>query len=452
MVDTTNININIPYVSHINKNAWDYMTKICEQINNINLSESLDSKIAEIENILFFVISKKQFKISFNLFVALSHKKEDLYVPFIETWLNLKDITYDNQLENLIKENEILVYTFDIKKYNSVVTFSKEYQERNNIELILDYENNVLKYEISKNNYIILSSALLNNCIDIKNKVIDSYNKRSNTFNQQPILSISNVDKNSFLLPYMAYKDFLNFTVHSSQSKTYIYNNRLINYLEVDNKLLFLLDVYLREDKFTYFNNKEKILKIPSGLWQIFVILQQNKTWQFLDLYDDFTCIINFASNYGNINVIHTLEPIKENESYTLDFNYSAELVGNLSSNELYKINKLYSNANRTCYFNFINQNFIGNNYVFNKDKLEQKITELEDKIENTTIPLKISFTELKHYIGSDLSQKSFQLKVYTDGINVILEKYQKDTNNLDCKILFNHLMSKKNQNLPNIS
>ena len=80
----------------------------------------------------------------------------------------------------------------------------------------------------------------------------------------------------------------------------------------------------------------------------------------------------------------------------------------------MFRLNKLYSNANRTCYFDFSNQTFTGNNYVFSDDKLEPKTVELETKVTNVTIPLRMTFTELKHYIGSDLSQKNFVMKMFS--------------------------------------
>lgn len=425
--------LSIPYKAHNNKYVWDYLLNYSIQLNNINLADNLDEPEAEINNIIFMLIDKH----SVNLLVSLSNQVDkDKYQSFCNAWSTLHDCEFESDID------EIKIFSFDIKKYNNVLSFTEEYQNRDKINVYIN--ENKLYYCISDTNAVDVSPIIITS--NLKDKILSSYNKYKNVNESNIQLTVNSVDKNSFLLPFMGYRDFLNFTTYSANNKSSIINigenNYFLNLLEDSEKVLFYSKCLLRNDKFILENNN---FNISSGLWQILVILQHYKIWQNLYVYknsakitfnNDESCYVNhiFESELDS-NII--LEPDLQNY----------KLVGEIHSNELYRLNKLFSNANRTCFFDFSNQTFTGNNYVFNDDKLEKKTVDLSNKIKSE-LPLQISMTELKHFIGSDLSQKNFNLRIYTDGIRVMFERWNNDFTAMECRIIFDHSMSKRNQKL----
>lgn len=443
------IKIEIPYRSHSNKPLWDYITNICGQINNINLADNLNSPEADFDNVVYFLFSGN----TVYALVSLSQKISDnLYKSYCDVWVKLLDLNFDFG-------NKISIYSFDIKKYNSVTAITEDYKSRDKIRFMLDENTSKLYYTVLEDDNTDLSPVIITQ--ELYEKIYSSFTsyqlqKVSNKFKRKnegttACLRVSSVDKNSFLLPYMAYKDFLNFATYSSNNTSYIIkdeNNNLsfINTLIDSEDLLFYSDTKLRQDKFELIGSSKIV---PSSLWQILVTLQHYKQWQKLEYYvDNKTADLIFDSkNTENSIATHVMTYYGDSfEIQNIDLQ-NFKLVGKIHSNELFKLNKLFSNANRTCYFDFSTQTFTGNNYVFNDEKLDIKTVGLTNKI-NAELPLKITFTEIKHYVGSDLSQKNFMLKLYTDGIRVMLERWVDDETNMECRVLFNHTMSKKNQNL----
>ena len=214
-----------------------------------------------------------------------------------------------------------------------------------------------------------------------------------------------------------------------------------------DGELKFYSRSVLRKDKFDVRRTNSSV---PVGLWQVLVILQQYKFWQHLYAFGNNTAILTFnPDDMGSFRIVHLFKaPVLYTESVVPDLS-NFKLVGKMHSNEMFRLNKLYSNANRTCYFDFSTQTFTGNNYVFNDNKLEPKTVNLECCGElDAELPLKITMTEIKHYVGSDLSQKNFMLYVYTDGIRVMLERWDGNSTAMECRVVFNHTMSRTNQKL----
>lgn len=445
------IEVKFPYKSHDNKHLWDYMTLSCSQLNNINLSRTLSDIKNSYDNVMFVVINFKTNRVSF--LVSLSHiaKDKESYESYLDIWTDLKnaEIITDEDVSNL----DLGLYCFDIKKYNFVLSFAEDYKNRDYIKFFVDAKMDKLYYNISDTNCVDLSPFALtqDDIISIK----ESYERfnDSKVDNANVIFDVDSVDGNSFLLPYMAYKDFLNFTAYSVFNTSYVVREN--NKLYFENLLLnnedtgydFQSKIILREDKF-HFNCDENIKQVPPGLWQLLVMLQHIKYWCSLHYKDNNTATIVFNEKLPETSTIyHLFNSRLKHEHKDIDLsNY--QLVGVHKASELFRINKLYSNANRICHFDYSTQQFIGNGYIFNDDKLESKAIDLDNKI-NAELPLKMTFTELKHYIGSDLSQKSYILKVYTDGIRVMLERFDDEEHKiLSCMLIFNKAMSKKNQNL----
>ena len=446
--------LTIPYKSHGNKYIWDYMTQLCTQLNNINLADSLDCNEAKVDNIIYLIIDN--FNHSLSMFVALSRCNDvkSTYSPFNIAISTLNDVKFDDteELKN------IQVFSFDVKKYNSVLSFSESYQNRDNISLYFDSKNGKIYYNVLSNNIDLSPIAVSANKV---NEIVEYYFKyrdyAKSTINSKFI--VDSVDKNSYLLPFMSYKDFLNFTVYSSQNTSEIVKQEdqdqlyFCNILDDNDDLKFFSSCILRKDKFHVSENASFPIQVPTGLWQLLVVLQHFKSWKKLELdssnnYAKLILSDAYISNEdsSDCEIIHIFNEEEELSSKSYKFD-NFQLVGRIHSDELFKLNKLYSSANRTCFFDFSSQTFTGNNYVFNDDKLALKTVELEDKID-AKLPLKITFTEIKHYIGSDLSQKNFKLYIYTDGIRVMLERWSDTTNDCGCRIVFNHTMSKKNQGL----
>lgn len=442
------IRVSIPYKSHPNKHIWDYMSYLCSQINNINLASSLDSPEAQFDNVIYVILDKFSSENTYiKLLVSLSNKIQDnQYSSYCDIWGKLSDLDIDDN--NLSVGTYI--FSFDIKKYNSVLSFSESYQDRDKINFYIDENTNKLYYKISNNNFVDLSPIVIS---DETKSYIESSCHNALGDCDRCLLSVDSVDKNSFLLPFMSYKDFLNFAVFSADNVSVLKSDTYNNYLVDNNNCIFNLKVKLRSDKFSIDLGDNDFVFVPNSLWQVLVILQHFKFWRNFKVMTDINNFgsIGYLDLAENATVAHyfkraTINTQCEDENFKSDLLYRFKLVGKLHSNELFKLNKLYSNANRTCFFDFSTQTFTGNNYVFNDDKLEIKTVDLENKVE-AELPLKMTFTEIKHYIGSDLSQKNFYLYVYTDGVRVMLERWNDD--NMDCRVIFNHVMSKKNQNLP---
>lgn len=438
--------IDIPYKSHGNKYIWDYMTQACSQINNINIAKDLDANEAQIDNTMYVVLSNN----CIYLYVGLSNLTlENKLTVFCDVWAKLEDASISKNYTE-----EFSVFSFDIKKYNSVLSFVEDYQNRDIVNLYGSSETRKLYYLVSENNYVDLSPIEITS--NIYNSIEQSFSKylnRSLKNDENVILSVDSVDKNSFLLPFMSYRDFLNFAVFSERNISSVYksvdnNIYYYNLLNNENKIDFYSKTLLRKDKFKL-KEQNKLYYVPTGLWQVLVMLQHFKTWKILQVFDNIAELNLETKNNVSFNIYHIFNnSITENTVDSIDINLdNYELVGELHSNELFRLNKLYSNANRTCFFDFSTQTFTGNNYVFNDNKLDMKTVELENKL-NTVLPLKISFTEIKHYIGSDLSQKNFYLRIYTDGVRVMLERWDGNFSLLECRIIFDHTISKKNQNL----
>lgn len=448
------IEVKFPYKSHDNKHLWDYMTLCCSQLNNINLSKILKDNKNNYDNVMFVVID--YVTNSVNFLVSLSQLAEDkeTYKPYMDIWTSL----HDAEITSVEEQANIGIYCFDIKKYNFVLSFAEDYKNRDYIKFYVNPKTNKLFYCISENNQVDLSPFDLSQ--DDVSYIKYSYNKfvgsRLNSSTIIDILKVSCVDSNSFLLPYMAYKDFLNFTTYSVFNASYLLKFKDSIYFENilwssnDTDYDFYSDIILRTDKFTLNADEYSVTQVSPGLWQILVMLQHIKYWENLYYYSNNTASLIFnAKNPSKSTVCHVFSTNHKCNSDPCILNLSKyKLVGEHTASELFRINKLYSNANRTCHFDYSNQRFIGNGYIFNDDKLEIKEIELDNKI-NAELPLKMTFTELKHYIGSDLSQKSYLLKVFTDGIRVMLERYDDEEHNvLTSRIVFNKNISKKNQNL----
>lgn len=457
------IRAQIPYKSHNNKYMWDYLTQLCTQLNNINLAETLDSPEASIDNVMYVLLDSETASLSMAVF--LSNRKRgaeienDIYSSYCDVWAEMKGVEFISNAFNSLTSSGISVFSFDIKKYNSVLSFAEDYKDRDKIKFYIDFLSNKLYYCVTENNYVDLSPIAVSN--KTKKVIVESYKRAKTVLKGSEYMTVTGVDKNSFLMPFMAYKDFLNFATYTTDNQSAIIQsdvsdtNYFVNTLIIDDDLKFYSKSVLRKDKFDIKCNCKKLI-VPTSLWQVLIILQHFKSWQSLHCYlttdsqqEHIANLVFNSEEPESATAVHILKGVNDKRNlYDLDtFDY--ELVGKQHSNELFRLNKLYSNANRTCYFDFSNQTFTGNNYVFSDDKLEPKTVELETKVTNVTIPLRMTFTELKHYIGSDLSQKNFVMRIYTDGIRVMLVRSHGDTGKIECVVVFNHALSKKNQNLP---
>lgn len=443
------MNIKIPYQNHVNKRIFDYILSCCNQQNNVNFAKNLTDLEAKENNYVYLCIFKT--KIYFFLSISNKNNVDNTYNSLFDIIAELKDVNFFDTADN------IKIYKFDIKKLYSTLSFSSDYKDRDNITLIFSDDLDMLCYKISETIFVDIAHIVTNSELNsrICNKFLeDICTKKTDVC----ISKIGNVDKNSFLLPYFNHKDCLNFTVaftdnlsviHKFQSNLYITNTY---YDKEDNKLKYQSTTLLREDKFRDLYNVVKengCLKVSPGFWQLLVMLQNNKQWRTLDVFDDYIdlnfddnkdCVIKhfFSSSINNIDCFNSY-------SFNLE---EFKLVGKMCATEIFLLNKLFSNS-KNSYFDFSLQKFIGDNYVFsdNSDNKSKSIVDLNYNCDSE-LPLCISFTELKHYIGGDLSQKNFMLYVYTDGINVMLEKYNNEETLLENRIIFNHDMSKSYLNL----
>lgn len=440
MIQQSQIIINLPYQNHINKKIMDYFQTCCNQQNNVNFAEYLDDVEAKEDNYIYFCIIENKFY----LFVSLSSKKdEDKYLPLIEIWSDLNDVTFtiEDNKDNL---DSILIYKFNIKKFYSVLSFSSDYKSRDNVTLCLEQDYQQIYYKISDTISVDIAEKVNNR---LRDRIIDSFKKKEyNKTSLVDVMSVKNVDKNSFLLPYFNHKDCLNFTVASfndNRSVLQRYNNELYlcNVLTKDNKVNYLSLALLRKDKFNSFNIDTNYVDVSPGLWQLLVILQGNKQWNNLNVY-----ITHADLCFGDNIIYHGFDKKAVYKEGYLNINFNSfNFVGELFADEIFLLNKLFPNS-KSGYFDFSSQKFIGDSYLFCDDKKDQtvKTVDLKNNEIKGKLPLTISFTELKHYIGGDLSQKEFILDIYTDGISVMLIKLDKDRKNIENIVIFNQVMSKQ--------
>lgn len=438
----------IPYQNHSNKKLFDYALTCCNQLNNINCATDSTCIESKENNYIYLVLNSY----TVFLFIRLSRKNKNCYDYLTDIWIPLDDV----EIPQEISHN--LLYKFNIKKFHSLLSFASNYKDRNNIKLIFDTNYSSLYYAITDTTMRVDLAKIVNedsylyeqiirqSLVSLENKLAAIKNEENKS--SLCYLDVTNVDKNSFLLPYFNHKTCLNFSVASSDNRTSVIiteDNKqyIINTLFNDeNNLQFYSKTALREDKFN-FNLCDNVKAISPGLWQLLTILQSSKVWQSLYCFNNNICKLNFTDD---ISVYHMFNSYSELVDFSvIDFsNY--ETVGELVSNEVFLLNKLFVNS-KNSYFDFSKQKFIGTNYVFGEDPNEIQETDLVHK-QTSLLPLKLTFTELKNYIGSDLSQKDFILIIKTDGINIMIEKWNKDKTQLECNVVFNHAMSKKYLNI----
>lgn len=466
----------LPYQDTLNKTKLDLVLSYCNQLNNINLAKDDDEQEAKEKNQIYLIIDDNYnlyFLVGLSFFDSYNKKYGCLSTLLVK----MDNVIFDNAIEN---ENFPIIFKFDLKKFFSVLSFSSNYKNRRLLNLYINFDNNTIVYHISDNIHVALATRI-NNTKDadlkynrIKNYFIANMQSAISNDKNKLLLHIENVDKNSFLLPYANYKDCLNFTASSVYNESYIYKNENNNYelavlLKNENdKLLYETRAILRQDKFSfseYFDTsiKDSVYKISPAFWQLLVILQNDKQWKTLDLYENNVTITYLSQNKDkdvspisiklyNPDVV-SLQPNTYWKSFLVEDCYgyvesALEHVGDLTSEEIFLLNKLFSKV-KDCYFDFSSQTFIGSGYIF-KDDSDENIKQDYETIKLTNpnnvkseLPLKLVFSELKHYVGSDLSQKIFTISVYTDGTFVCFKKINKD-GECEYTIVFDHLMSKK--------
>lgn len=434
------IELKIPYQSTQNKKIFDYFLVLCDQLNNINYSTSADSIEFTEHNHIYMLLSNKDIYLS--TFLSTKNEDEDKYKSLVDVWAKIK---IDNVFSS---DNNIYVFKFDIKRMYSVLSFSSNYKDRGNINLYVDGDS--IYYNISKTVNVSIAK-LVTDFSPIYGKIVKSYNHMLNNINNSSCcyMSVDNVDKNSFLIPYFNYKDSLNFTVAFDSITTTIDKNRyIITDYTKNNKLQYKSMSRLRKDKFKFYS--DFCFEIGTGFWQILVILQNNKQWKQLKVKESFVDLFFSTENDNDSNEYAIHHVLNKNIKYVPDFSVtdieydSFELVGKIKSSEMLLLNKLFS-PSKNNYFDFSIQKFIGDNYVYSdNDTTKRKEIDLEDKIDSE-LPLRLPFNELKHYIGSDLSQKTFTLYIYTDGINIMIEKREDNSPEiLDNKIIYNITLSRQ--------
>lgn len=433
---------NIPYKSHNNKIIFDFFTLVNKQLNNVNLAYDTDDYKFKLKNCIYIYVIENDIY----FYLGLSQKlKNNKYFPSTTFSCKLQGIEFlDKDIDNNL-------YIFDIEKFNFTLSSSLNYKDRDKISLY--FNDNKISYKVSNIISVELGSVITDQCLktEVMLNLTSSHSDSSNK-----ILTVENVDKNSPLLPFFNYKDCLDFTVSSDENFADISyddeNNCYINnYCVIDNKVKYFSSSLLRKDKFI-FKEVENGTRISPSFWQILITIYGNRLWKFLHVYNSYAYIEYSDSLYIYVK----FNFITQNMDYLsirqdlIDNNGNFELVGKLSSDELFMINKFYTNVNRTCcYFDFSKQEFIGNGYIYSDNKEEYVNIKLENPNNlSPTLPLKLTFVEIKHYIGSDLSQKNFMLYIYTDGVNVKFMKYNINTDLLENITMFNCLMSKENLNI----
>lgn len=480
----------LPYQDTLNKTKLDLVLSYCNQLNNVNLAKNNEQQEAKEKNQVYLIIDNNElyFLVGLSFFNYYMNNYNCLSTLLVK----MDDVVFDTNSDNndnndnfSFKSDSPIIFKFDLKKFFSVLSFSSNYKNRRMLDLYINSKDNTIIYKVSDTIHVVLATNISG---DMKkdtylkyNKIKDYFiiNKKSSVISTNDntdnlLLHIENVDKNSFLLPYANYKDCLNFAVSSVYNESYIYVNDDDNYelavllKDEYNKLQYETRVVLRQDKFHFsdkFNTdiKNSVYKISPAFWQLLVILQNDKQWKTLDLYKD-VVIINYISQNSDKVVspisIKLYNPdridLQSNvywksflaENYYDYSEHSLEHVGDLTSEEIFLLNKLFSKV-KDCYFDFSSQTFIGSGYIF-KDDSDESIKQDYETIKLTNpnnvkseLPLKLVFSELKHYVGSDLSQKIFTISIYTDGTYVCLKKINKD-NECEYTIIFDHLMSKK--------
>lgn len=446
--------IKIPYQNHVNKMVCDYILSCCEQLNNVNFASSTKDEEANEINHVYLLLQNH----SIYLFTALSLREGNIvekqddeenkdfnYNSFLDIWVKLRDINIYEDKDTEDMYSDIKLYKFNLKKFYSTLSFTSSYQDRQVITLLI--KEDTLDYVVSDSIVVTLAHKIDSES-RLYERMLESFIKTYNIDTSTFVMSVDSVDKNSFLLPYFSHKDCLNFCVSSDNNVSYLHsfkgNNYIINTLIENNKLYYQSMIKLREDKFTCFNTDDNVVEISPGLWQILVILQNNKQWKNLQVYT--TCAkLSFKVKDIEIQVCHTFnkKAVYLNQKLQLNLN-KYKLVGKVKASEVFLFNKLFANS-KNSYFDFSLQQFLGSNYVFKseKDTEEYKATNFEVQLP-CDMPLTISLSELKHYIGSDLSQKDFMLYFYTDGINVMIERWNNKETDMEVQVIFNHQMSKQ--------
>lgn len=437
--------LNIPYQNHMNKKIFDYISTCCSQQNNVNYAESIEDIEAKEDNHIYFCILNKK---SICLFTSMSKKHEDnTFTPLIDIWVEIQDTFFDSLSDDC--DND-LIFKFDIKKLFSTLSFSSNYKDRNIMQLCLSDDYSKIFYKISDTINVDLTLPVNER---LKTRILNSFSYYDLKVKTVPtdVMDVTNVDKNSFLLPYFNHKDCLNFAVSSSENRTMLHsidgNNYVTNILFNNDKVDYQSTTLLRKDKFKCFNINENVVAVSPGLWQLLVILQGSKVWNKL-MVDARHADVYF----GNYKIYHFFDGdavYNYNNNINFDYLKGFMLVGKLHANEIFLLNKLFPNS-KGSYFDFSAQKFVGTSYIFSGDlsNIKEKDNnvkevDLTEKIDSE-LPLNLSFTELKHYIGGDLSQKDFVLRVYTNGTEVMLEKWNNQETVMETCVVFNHNMSKQ--------
>lgn len=463
--------INLPYQTHINKQKLDYILKFCNQSNNVNYAVSLTEDKAKAENQIYFVL----YKTKIYLFCSLSRKQflnddsnnnetETIYTPLLNTWVELEDFTFSD--DNVTAStDEFKVYLLNLKQLYSAISFSSDYAKRDIIQICVTEDE--LSFLLAPN----LSTTLAvrdkqivsdkNFISELKNFITFTSSMTKQQKDSNCYIKVKNPNKNSFLLPYFNHKNCLSFSVALSTNYAFLckngddYNIITIK-LDDSNKeeVLYYSLATLRKDKFDIqwqFSNN--IIPISTGLWQLLVILQELKSWQELECYSNGDCgvfingslfayhrCINYDIDEQVVNSIVTIL-----QSFTKKKN-NFTFVGTLEAEEIFLLNKLFPNS-KCCYFDFSEQQFVGDTNIFQNKINKNNVIDFRTKLDDITIPLQITLTELKHYVGNDLSQKRFKLNIYTDGLNVRIVKIDdKNTANNapTVEVVFNHYLSRK--------
>ena len=462
-----------PYESSENKHIFETYKVYNDQANNINLATDTEDTSYLNRNHEFLVLTES----AAYLYSALSYKNEDgSFSTLIDIFTQLKDISIINK--DKLSSTELYIFNFDIKKFIDTV-FLLDYANRKSIKTYINLDTGVVSLQI---NYIKYAATIATQIKDsvICNKIKSAYNKFIKDKNElknfihneskDALLHIENKNKNSYLLPYFNYKAYLKDTVSDYKNKSYIQcynttventimnNSYICNYNLFDNVNITDKEQIKNTKAIKYFsatlleNNKFKIdkdllnLEVPTGFWQALTILQTVKYWLFADLYniEDYSCLIcRFNDFYTYFRFNNSCILNKDSYDFLdytkscVEYNKGFDLVGILDSNELYTLNRLFTNY-KLCYFDFSQQAFFG--YVSKKKKdvgQQPTYTKIElENVVNNVLPLKISFLELKRFIGKKLSNKYYRLYIYYNGKEVMIKKVD-DKNIIENVVIF---------------
>lgn len=280
--------LNIPYQNTTNKIIFDYINSCSQQLSNVNFATDLESKEAKDTNKIYIVITENN---KVYLFCALSCKNADTnkYEAIETIWVELDDVELVDR-----DVHAKSIYLFDLKKFFSTMSFATNYKNRDIIS-IYESDEGKLTYKISETINVDIATTVSDNelCIKIINQFnIDITHKSNST--KVDVMSVTNVDKNSFLLPYLNHKECLNFAVASSKCKAYICKDNADSYFVVLNNneqgnILYSSRNILRSDKFNIFNADDNYIDVSAGMWLMFVTLQNNKIWSKADVYINHT-------------------------------------------------------------------------------------------------------------------------------------------------------------------